>query len=224
MVFSTDFRSSVSGTKFDCIFEFDIGVDKDKVISCASKNVIYLLSCNGCNSQYVGETVQELRDRMSPHRGTTDPTKSSGNFRLRQHFLESDHCNSFSIQIIQKLAGDGRTNVKRPNSKLCVIDENITKIRKEHEDRWIRVLKTQFPYGANDRIDSLPNKDIYNCEYAKFISCKDSSRKRSWAARQQGDLSQFDSDRILGELLRLVGEPFHSDTNILLRKLLFPLN
>ena len=222
MVFSTDFRSSVSGTKFDCIFEFDIG--EEKVINCKCTNVIYLLSCKGCNSQYVGETVQELKDRMSQHRGTTNPTGNSGNFRLRQHFLESEYCNSFSVQIIQKLAGTGRTGVKRPNSNKFVIDESITKIRKEHEDRWIRVLKTQFPYGVNDRIDSLPNKDIYNCEYAKFISCKDSSRKRSWAGRQQGNLSQSDIDRIVGELLRLVVEPFHSDVNILLRKLLFPIN
>lgn len=222
MVFCTDFRSSVSGTKFDCIFEFDVG--EKKVINCKSTNVIYLLSCKCCYSQYVGETVQELKDRMSQHRGTTNPTGNSGNFRLRQHFLESVNCNSFSVQIIQKLAGTGRIGIKRPNSNKFVIDDNITKIRKEYEDRWIRVLKTQFPYGINDRIDSLANKDSYNCEYAKFISCKDCSRKRSWADRQQSDLSQVVIDNILGELLRLVVKPFHSDVNILLRKLLFPLN
>ena len=54
-------RSSVSGTKFDCIFEFDVG--EEKVINCKSTNVIYLLSCKCCYSQYVGETVQELKDR-----------------------------------------------------------------------------------------------------------------------------------------------------------------
>ena len=43
MVFCTDFRSSVSGTKFDCIFEFDVG--EEKVINCLSTYVIYLLGC-----------------------------------------------------------------------------------------------------------------------------------------------------------------------------------
>ena len=61
---------------------------------------------------------------MSQHRGTTNPTGNSGNFRLRQHFLESVNCNSFSVQIIQKLAGTGRIGIKRPNSNKFVIDDN----------------------------------------------------------------------------------------------------
>ena len=68
--------------------------------------------------------MQELKDRMSQHRGTTNPTGNSGNFRLRQHFLESNNCNSFNVQIIQKLAGTGRTDVKRPNSNKFVIGLN----------------------------------------------------------------------------------------------------
>ena len=160
---------------------------------------------------------------MSQHRGTTKPGQS-GNFRLRQHFLETDSCNSFSIQIIQKLAGTGRTDVLRPNSAKYSIDENITKIRKQHEDNWIRVLGTQFPYGMNDRIDSLQNKDLFNCEYAKFISSKNASRKRSWAGGKRQELLQSDIDGIVNELLRHVLEPFHSNVNIHLRKLLFPLN
>ena len=69
---------------------------------------------------------------------------------------------------------------------LCVMTE-MTKIRKTHEDNWIRRLATQFPYSMNDRIDSLEYKDLYNCEYAKFISEKDSTRRISWANKESGD-------------------------------------
>ena len=34
-------------------------------------NCIYLLVCDTCNSQYVGETVQMIKDIISTHRGTT---------------------------------------------------------------------------------------------------------------------------------------------------------
>ena len=68
MVFSTEFYSAVTGVKYSCVYE---------VISCRSKNVVYLIGCTGCSSQYIGETVQDLRDRMRQHRGTTKSDKSS---------------------------------------------------------------------------------------------------------------------------------------------------
>jgi hypothetical protein len=177
LITDTHFTSSVNGSEFNCTYEFD-GHEK-KEISCSSVNVVYMLMCDGCGTQYVGETVQLLKDRASQHRGTTRPGKS-GNFRLRQHFSESNgRCKSFKIQVIQKLPGDGRTDKQRPNSELFEIDETVTARRKAFEDNWIRAIATQYPYGLNDRIDSLENKNLYNCEYAKFISSKQ-RRIRSW--------------------------------------------
>ena len=37
-------------------------------LTCASTNLVYLLTCEGCGIQYVGETVQPLRARMNQHR------------------------------------------------------------------------------------------------------------------------------------------------------------
>ena len=35
---------------------------------CKTKNVLYIIQCNGCNEQYVGETSVMLKDRMTLHR------------------------------------------------------------------------------------------------------------------------------------------------------------
>ena len=38
---------------------------REAVITCATKNVIYLIGCKKCGIQYVGETSQALRSRMN---------------------------------------------------------------------------------------------------------------------------------------------------------------
>ena len=41
---------------------------REAVMTCATQNVIYLISCKKCGIQYVGETSQTLRSRMNNHR------------------------------------------------------------------------------------------------------------------------------------------------------------
>ena len=41
-------------------------------INCHSVNLIYLLTCNNCSLQYVGETVRSLSRRASEHRRCID--------------------------------------------------------------------------------------------------------------------------------------------------------
>ena len=36
--------------------------------SCLTKNVIYVLFCNACGAEYIGETGNELKTRMTVHR------------------------------------------------------------------------------------------------------------------------------------------------------------
>ena len=36
--------------------------------TCQSKNLIYCITCNGCSKQYIGETGDTLRNRMTVHR------------------------------------------------------------------------------------------------------------------------------------------------------------
>ena len=53
-----------SSVKFKSGFTFSI---KYKM-TCSSKNLIYLLYCDHCKSEYIGETGTTLRDRFTVHR------------------------------------------------------------------------------------------------------------------------------------------------------------
>ena len=98
-----------------------------------------MLECKTCRCQYVGETVQELKYRMGQHRQCRDMDKENGNFRMRQHYACSEgRCKEFGVYIIQKLPDTGRSDEVQPNSSLCKIDANVTKVRKSLEDQWIR--------------------------------------------------------------------------------------
>ena len=157
IVTTTSFVSSSNGVTFNGIYEF--GDNEAKSLSCRTVNCIYMLECGTCRVQYVGETVQELRDRVGQHRRCTKSKGETGNFRIRQHYVGSDGlCHSFKVYIIQKLPGSGRTLESQTNSKKLCIDKNITQIRKDNEDKWVRSLHIQYPFGCNDRIDSLKEK------------------------------------------------------------------
>lgn len=69
----------------------------NKYLHCECANLIYLVSCNICkNTFYVGETEQQLRDRMYGHR-----TKSAV---LYKHFSTSGHSlNNMKVLVLHKL-------------------------------------------------------------------------------------------------------------------------
>ena len=39
-------------------------------LTCETKNLIYMIQCNRCNLQYIGETKRRLKDRFNEHRRT----------------------------------------------------------------------------------------------------------------------------------------------------------
>ena len=43
-----------------------------KHLNCKSKNVLYIITCNGCQEQYVGMTNNQLKTRMTLHRQHID--------------------------------------------------------------------------------------------------------------------------------------------------------
>ena len=44
-------------------------------MTCDAKNLIYMIRCNRCNLQYIGETKRRLKDRFNEHRRTIDNPK-----------------------------------------------------------------------------------------------------------------------------------------------------
>ena len=62
LVKSFKVKSTNTGREYECNFK------TDQTAFCHYKNLIYLLSCNNCKIQYVGQTGQTLKRRINGHR------------------------------------------------------------------------------------------------------------------------------------------------------------
>ena len=135
--------STVTHRIYDCV----IPPGTTNLITCSASNLIYLLTCNNCYFQYVGETACPLRQRFARHQfNINHPQKPSNCKLLTDHFTKG-LCKDaqYSVQIIEKLEGNGRT-------ERDVLDPTKSKLRKERELYWMLTLRTVYPYGLNDRI------------------------------------------------------------------------
>ena len=79
-------------------------------LDCNCGNVIYLITCQKCCLQYVGETAQKIRERFRHHRGCMNHPEKDNTCRiLSEHFSKGACKNAkFSVHIIEKLRGSGR--------------------------------------------------------------------------------------------------------------------
>ena len=79
-------------------------MDINSTVDCSSKNVIYLLGCNKCPQQYIGETERMLKERFSEHKGhvtTNNKSKATG-----AHFNSKGHSVSdMRIAVLETSAG-----------------------------------------------------------------------------------------------------------------------
>ena len=135
---SKSFQSNITHQTFDVINH------SSENLNCHSQNLIYLLSCNRCNIQYVGETTIPLHKRINIHR-----TSKTGCEHNIKHFKE--HCvgASFNVQILEIFQGTGYTNNK--------VDPTHRKIRLDREEYWMKKLRTIYPYGLNERARDTNN-------------------------------------------------------------------
>ena len=110
-------------------------------------NCIYLINCCRCGLQYVGETVQSLRDRFTGHR-----TGMKNSFADRKCKILSKHfgvslCRNanYIVKIIEKLSGFGRNGNGIPIP-------GVTIERQKKETNWMLTIHTVYRYGLNDRV------------------------------------------------------------------------
>ena len=70
-------------------------------LTCDTQNLIYMIQCNRCNLQYIGETKRRLKDRFNEHRRTIDnPNSKSKPTTAAQHFISSPNHTANDIQLI----------------------------------------------------------------------------------------------------------------------------
>ena len=140
--------SSVTHRTYECVTP-----SGTKHYDCHAKNVVYLITCDRCYLQYVGETRQPLNERFNWHRSCLKyPNKYGFCRRLTEHFIQGACKNSsYSVQIIEKLDDDD-DNVDDDETSPRPNNVNMNALRKHKEKEWMLKLRTVFPYGLNDRV------------------------------------------------------------------------
>jgi hypothetical protein len=104
-------------------------------LTCKTTNLIYLISCNICGKQYVGETGDSLNKRLNNHRSSIRSKPGSPHYKLPvgKHFRLKNHCvSSFTIVPL-----DHNSNWDPQQ-------------RKRKEKYWIHQMRTMQPFGLND--------------------------------------------------------------------------
>ena len=100
-------------------------------INCKSSNLIYLITCNQCELQYVGETGRTLGDRINDHLSrirTLKPTPVGKHFNSPNHSLRDLRIMGIELFTIN-YSSDSRK-----------VKENI----------WQTLLETTWPNGINE--------------------------------------------------------------------------
>ena len=106
-------------------------------LTCDTENLIYMIQCNRCNLQYIGETKRRFKDRFNEHRRTIDnPNTKSKPTTAAEHFLSSPNHTANDMQLI-------------PIEKIF---SNRDSIRKAKEAFFlISKGRTLVPHGLNIR-------------------------------------------------------------------------
>ena len=94
-----------------------------------TRNCVYLISCNTCNLQYIGETGNSMADRLNQHRYNINNRKQT------------------SLLIVQHFINHGIGALR-----ICGLEYNphwTIGQRKFQESEWIRRVETKYPRGLN---------------------------------------------------------------------------
>ena len=107
-----------SGTRFHSTTtgeEFQVKATTD----CRISNVVYLIQCTRCSTQYVGETENALRVRvrLTGHRSDINHHRLERPVHMSRHFNLSDHSlKDLSIMVLEKIHRDNASHRKRKES------------------------------------------------------------------------------------------------------------
>ena len=117
-----------TNTKFSSVCS-NVEYTVDFTATCQTKFCIYQLGCKKCSMQYVGKTIETVRDRLNGHRGHI--RRGTEALVMHEHFAGKDGHDIASITI-------------KP-IEVC----NNKKTLNEREKYWIKELNTVYPYGLN---------------------------------------------------------------------------
>ena len=178
------FCSNTTGKKYNVI-------SREDAMTCATKNVIYLISCKKCGIQYVGETSQALRNRMNNHR---QKLKQMCDLFLYQHFCSNRHNeDDITIMSIEEVfLEDGE----------CL---SLASKRLQREEYWYKELATIYPYGLNDNVKNVGNISKKGTEnivvWALFNKRQRKFKKRPHKRKRQHETTRTGIEQKLRNLV-----------------------
>ena len=138
--------------------------------------MVYLITCNKCKLQYVGEISQNLNKIFNWRNSCfRNPAAYSFCKVLNTHFTKG-YCkdSSYTVNIIVKLEGAGCTERN-------TMDFPAKPLRKARETYCMHELRTIFPYGLNDRIG-----DEFKTDNKHNVAAKFSSLPRKYSCANRG--------------------------------------
>ena len=124
MAHTGTFTSNVTGESFKINHQ----------LNCDDRCIIYLLTCNQCQKQYIGKTTDDFRYRSKNykcHSRKRDRKESFMQEHLCKHFSSQDHTEFFN------------------DVSVILIDKTDGSDPKKREDYWMKTLKTKLPYRLN---------------------------------------------------------------------------
>ena len=133
--------------------------------NCSEKCLVYLLTCRVCFKQYIGQIVDEFRNKWSNY-------KSNDRKYLNRHWYFQE-CNFPHFNC------DGHSGFLENVSKIF-IDKASPSDPEKRESFWMQTLKTIVPRNLNVLVSSgWPNIDCHKFSVIAFFtfgtrsSCKD---------------------------------------------------
>ena len=105
-------------------------------VTCELSNVFYIINCNKCGLQYVGETKRPIRNRMYEHYNSVQKLQSEKSTPVSRHFTQNNH----SVRNMEFSTFHWMGDPTSPNAS--------TK-RKSQELYYIWIFPTLHPTGIN---------------------------------------------------------------------------
>ena len=101
---------------------------------CNEKRLVYLITCNNCLKQYVGETVNMFRSRWTSYKDNSSKL-DRGEDCMQRHLFEY-----FQLPVHTVFLQD---------TYVTLIDKTNPRATNKRKDYWIYTLKTKAPMGLN---------------------------------------------------------------------------
>ena len=129
MTEAKEFESNATKKKYKIIGEKD----------CNSKNVIYQLDCKYCKKQYIGQTSNPLRVRMTGHRADIshqDEEKPVGKHAVFHQKTKLEDC--YKVKTVKQIKENNNKNITTINLRQSELAHQL-------------VIQTRHPSGLNLR-------------------------------------------------------------------------